>query len=58
MEFNLVSIEIVAQLATTVAVLLTLIGLAIQIQEKNKSKIYFSHLSNNNKVQLNRMQFL
>ena len=37
MEFNLASIEIIAQLATTVAVLLTLIGLAIQVQEKNRN---------------------
>ena len=37
MGFNLATIEILAQLATTVAVLITLIGLALQIQEKNRN---------------------
>lgn len=37
MDFNIASIEIIAQIATTVAVLLTLIGLMIQIQEKNRN---------------------
>jgi hypothetical protein len=42
MDFNLASVEIVAQIATTVAVLLTLIGLAIQIQEKNRNDRIFA----------------